>query len=235
MNRRIRVWDLPVRIFHWSLVLVVAAAIVTGTVGGNAIDLHGQLGIVVTGLIGFRLAWGLIGTRTARFNHFVRGPGAIRAYLQGRWQGIGHNPLGALSVLALLGLFGFQAVSGLFTNDDIAFSGPLRTLVDKALSDRITGIHKSLQWWLVALVAFHVLAVLYYRLVKKDDMLGPMVRGWKQVPRPQDEHSLQEENTKVNAVALVVAILVGFGCAVLATGVWLPSSVPVPASVTPDW
>lgn len=229
MQYPVRIWDWPVRVFHWSMVLVVAAAITTALVGGNWMDVHGRLGVALCGLIGFRIAWGIIGTRTARFASFVRGPAAIRDYLQGRWQGIGHNPLGALSVLALLGLFGFQAVSGLFTNDDIAFNGPLRKLVDKDTSNFITGIHHDMLWWMVALLTLHVGAVIYYRIVKKEKLLGAMVRGWKYCEQPR------EENSAVNALALLVAIAVGVGCAVLASGIWLPEPVPVAAPVTPDW
>lgn len=229
MQHRIRIWDWPVRVFHWAMVLVVAAAITTALVGGNWMDIHGQLGVALCGLLGFRLAWGVIGTRTARFAYFVRGPSAIREYLQGRWQGIGHNPLGALSVLVLLGLFGFQAASGLFTNDDIAFNGPLRTLVDKATSDRITGIHHDMLWWLVALIVLHIGAVLYYRMFKKEDLLTPMIRGWKKTD------AAIGENTALNLGALLVAILIGVGCAALASGVWITESAPVAAPVTPDW
>lgn len=229
MQYRIQVWDWPVRIFHWLLVVLVSAAIITALVGGNAMDLHGRLGIALCGLLGFRIVWGVIGTRTARFTHFVRGPAALRDYLQGRWQGIGHNPLGALSVLVLLGLFVFQVVSGLFSNDDIAFNGPLRTLVDKATSDYVTGIHHDMLWWMVALLVLHVGAVLYYHMRKKEDLLGPMVRGWKYSEQPW------EENTAINGLALLVAIAAGLGCALLASGVWLPQPAPVAAPVTPDW
>lgn len=230
MQYRIRVWDWPVRLFHWSMVLVVIAAIATALVGGNWMAVHGWLGITLCGLIGFRLAWGVLGTRTARFSSFVRGPAAIRAYLAGHWQGIGHNPLGALSVLALLGLFGFQAASGLFTDDDIAFTGPLRRLVDRDMAEQITTIHGSLLWWMVGLVVLHVGAVFYYRITKKEKLLGAMVRGWKQSDQPQPD------NTPVNPVALLVAIAVGIGCAMLASGIWLPPPPPPPAlPVTPDW
>ena len=229
MQYRLHIWDWPVRVFHWSLVLVVAGSIATGVLGGNAMDIHGRLGVALSGLLGFRLVWGVIGTRTARFSHFVRGPGSIRAYMQGRWRGIGHSPLGAVGVLALLALFSFQAVSGLFTNDDIAFSGPLRSLVDKATSDRISGIHRDMLWWLVGLVVVHVGAVLFYRQVKRKDLLGPMLRGWTIAQEPQTE------NTQVNVLALLVAIAAGVGCAVLASGLWIPEPPPVPVPATPDW
>lgn len=229
MQRRIQVWDWPVRVFHWSMVLVVTGAVGSGILGGNAMVWHGRLGIALAGLIGFRLAWGVVGTRTARFVHFVRGPRAIVAGLRGQWRGIGHNPAGAWSVLALLGLFGFQAVSGLFANDDIAFNGPLRRLVSKDTSDWITGVHYGMLWWMVGLVGLHVAAILYYRLVRKDDLVQPMLRGWKWgdagVP----------ENSALNLAALVFAVAVGVACAVAASGLWMPAPTPVPAAATPDW
>ena len=180
-KKRIRVWDLPVRLFHWLTVVVVAAAIFTGLNGGNMMVHHERLGLILIGLISFRLAWGVLGSDTARFTRFVRGPAAIVAYLRGHWRGIGHNPLGALSVLALLGLFGFQALSGLFASDDIAFSGPLRSLVDASFSSWITSVHRDMLWVMAALVAVHVGAILFYARVKKDNLVKPMITGWKDV------------------------------------------------------
>ncbi|MEZ5508369.1 MAG: cytochrome b/b6 domain-containing protein [Gammaproteobacteria bacterium] len=230
MQQRIQVWDWPVRVFHWSMVLVVAGAIATGLIGGNAMEYHGQLGVALSGLLGFRLAWGVVGTRTARFISFVRGPQAILQSLRGQWRGIGHNPLGALSVLALLGVFGFQAVSGLFTNDDIAFNGPLRKLVSKEFSDIITGIHHSMLPFLIALIVLHVGAIMFYRVVKKEDLVRPMLRGWK----PADADAARQQNSPLNWLALIIAMAVGIGCAVLASGIWMPAPAPVPVS-TPAW
>ena len=118
-------------------------------------------------------SWGLVGSTYARFAHFVRGPGAIRAYLQGRWRGVGHNPLGALSVLALLGLLAFQVSTGLFSNDDIAFNGPLYPLVDKDTSDWLSGLHNQAEWFIYGLVGLHIAAILYYVRFKKDDIVKP--------------------------------------------------------------
>lgn len=230
MQQRVQVWDWPVRVFHWSMVLVVAGAIATGLIGGNAMEYHGQLGVALSGLLGFRLAWGVVGTRTARFISFVRGPQAILQSLRGQWSGIGHNPLGALSVLALLGVFGFQAVSGLFTNDDIAFNGPLRKLVSKEFSDAITGIHHSMLPFLIALIVLHVGAIVFYRVVKKEDLLRPMLRGWK----PADAEAVRQQNSPLNWLALIIALAVGIGCAVLASGIWMSAPAPVPVS-TPAW
>ncbi|AUL98744.1 cytochrome B [Rhodocyclaceae bacterium] len=232
MNRkRIRVWDLPTRLFHWSMVAVVAGAILTGLNGGNMMVHHQRLGVILVGLIAFRLAWGFLGSHTARFGSFVRGPGAIAAYLRGQWHGIGHNPLGALSVLALLALFGFQAISGLFANDDIAFEGPLRTLVDKSTSDWITGIHASMLWWLLALVALHVGAVLFYAHAKKDNLVRPMLTGWKEV-----DDTVEDPPRRGGLLNFLIALAIGVAAAWVAAGGLLPPPPPPPDPATlPSW
>ncbi|WP_114648861.1 cytochrome b/b6 domain-containing protein [Pseudothauera hydrothermalis] len=232
MNRkRIRVWDLPTRLFHWSMVAVVAGAILTGLNGGNMMVHHQRLGVILVGLIAFRLAWGFLGSHTARFGSFVRGPGAIAAYLRGQWHGIGHNPLGALSVLALLALFGFQAISGLFANDDIAFEGPLRTLVDKSTSDWITGIHASMLWWLLALVALHVGAVLFYAHAKKDNLVRPMLTGWKEV-----DDTVEDPPRRGGLLNFLIALAIGVVAAWVAAGGLLPPPPPPPDPATlPSW
>jgi cytochrome b len=230
-RKRIRVWDLPTRLFHWSMVVVVAGAILTGLNGGNMMVLHQRLGVILVGLIVFRLAWGFLGSHTARFSSFVRGPGAIAAYLRGQWHGIGHNPLGALSVLALLALFGFQAISGLFANDDIAFEGPLRTLVDKSTSDWITGIHASMLWWLLALVALHVGAVLFYAHAKKDNLVRPMLTGWKEV-----DDKVEEPPRRGSLLNFMIALAIGVAAAWVAAGGLLPPPPPPPDPATlPSW
>lgn len=227
-NRRIPVWDLPIRLFHWLLVLCVTGGVVTGLVGGNWITVHGWFGLATVGLLTFRLLWGVVGSETARFTHFVKGPSTIRAYLRGEWRGVGHNPLGALSVLALLGLFGFQAVSGLFSNDDIAFNGPLRPLVDKALSDQLTGLHGSTLWIMAALVGLHVAAIVFYRRVKREDLLTPMIIG----TRETDDPALKAPRPGSPA-ALVLCLLAAGGVVWLASGGLIPPPPPPPP--TPAW
>ena len=124
-TERIKVWDLPVRVFHWLLFLLIVGATVTGKVGGGAIEWHGRIGLAIIGLLVFRIVWGFIGSSHARFSSFVPRPSSLNAYLRGDWKGVGHNPLGALSVLALLALIGVQAATGIFGNDEIAFSDVL--------------------------------------------------------------------------------------------------------------
>ncbi len=180
-RKRILVWDLPTRVFHWSLVLAVTVAVVSGEVGGDWMEVHGKAGLAILGLVAFRLAWGFAGSTHARFLSFLPTATKLRAYLRGRWKGQGHNPLGALSVFALLGLLGTQAATGLFGNDEISFTGPLFALVEEGLANRLTGLHKQLAYVLLAVMVVHIVAILVYLLIKKDNLVKPMVTGWKEV------------------------------------------------------
>lgn len=180
MPKRILVWDLPLRLFHWLLAALVVIAIATGTIGGNALVWHMRAGYGILALLVFRLLWGIWGGHHARFASFVRGPRAIVAYLRGHGSpAAGHNPLGALSVLAMLALLLVQAVLGLFANDDIFTEGPLYKLVSKDTSDWLTGLHKRNLYLIAALIALHLGAVFYYLLVKRDNLIRPMITGCK--------------------------------------------------------
>ena len=206
---RIRLWDLPLRIFHWSLVLAVAVAIVTGELGGPWMDLHGKAGLAILGLVSFRVVWGLVGSTHARFLSFVPTLAKIRAYLKGQWRGVGHNPLGALSVFALLGLLAMQAGTGLFSNDEISFSGPLFALIDETLAGRLTGWHRKLAYLLFGLLALHVAAILAYLRFRRDNLVKPMVRGWKEVEAaPAPARSAENGGPLAFAIALGVALAV---------------------------
>lgn len=225
----VQVWDLPTRLFHWSLAGLVIGAFVTAKLGGGAMVWHGRLGLAIIGLLAFRLAWGVVGSTYARFGQFVRGPAAIRAYLRGEWQGLGHNPLGALSVLALLGVLTLQAASGLFANDDIAFSGYLAPLVDSHLSGDLTGIHHLLEKVLMALVALHVGAILFYTRVKKQSLVRPMLTGWTEGDPAQSARG-------GGVVALAMAVLFALTAAWAASGALLPPQLPPSSpSAAPDW
>ena len=169
--RRFLLWDLPTRIFHWALALCVLGSFVSVKIGGNAMVWHGRFGVTVVGLLAFRLVWGFVGSTYARFSQFVRGPDAIKAYLQGKWQGEGHNPLGALSVLAMLGTLLLLIATGLFANDDIAFEGPLYALVGKEFSDRVVGIHRLIEPLTILLVLAHLGAIAFYVRVKKETLI----------------------------------------------------------------
>lgn len=213
---RIRLWDLPLRIFHWSLVVAVGVAIVSGELGGPWMDVHGKAGLSIAGLVVFRLVWGVVGSVHARFAHFVPTPRSIHAYVTGRWRGAGHNPLGALSVFALLGLLAVQATTGLFSFDDIAFNGPLFALVDEAVAGKLTALHRQGATVLFVLLALHVVAIVFYAWVKRDNLVKPMLTGWKHVavqeaPAPQTNPAARKPGG--GPVALVIALATA--CAVV--------------------
>src|SRR5690554_5616180 len=175
--KSISLWDLPTRLFHWLLVLAVTGSLVTVSLGGTWMLWHERFGLTIVGLISFRLVWGIVGSTYARFLQFVPGPSAISAYLKGEWQGVGHNPLGALSVLAMLGLLGVQAVTGLFASDAIAFNGPLTRTVSSSTVSTLSSLHRQTELWLYILLGLHVLAVIVHQLRGKR-LIGSMIHGW---------------------------------------------------------
>lgn len=171
----VRVWDLPVRLFHWAIVLLIPA--LWWSAETHRMDLHILLGEVMLGLILFRLLWGVLGSSTARFASFVRGPAAVIRYLRGGSRALGHSPLGALSVVAMLLALAVQTGLGLFASDeDGIYYGPLAS-TDLETAHTIAERHETFFWVLVALIALHVLAVLYYLLVKRNNLVTPMVTG----------------------------------------------------------
>ncbi len=232
---RIHLWDLPLRIFHWSLVAAVTTAIITAKIGGDWMELHGKAGLAIIGLLAFRLTWGVVGSTHARFLNFAPTPSRIRDYLKGKWQGVGHNPLGALSVFALLGLLAAQALTGLFSNDDIAFNGPLFVLVDKDLSDRLTSLHHQLSNLLLILIGLHVVAVFFYLLVKKNNLVKPMVTGWKEVKSAEPP---ARPATHGSFAGLLSSVVIAVLAVVGANSAGLADHAPAAATVvktTPAW
>ncbi len=226
---RMLVWDFPTRIFHWLLAGAVIGAIVSGLQGGAMMDWHSRFGLTIAGLLAFRIVWGILGSTYARFAQFFPSPGKVGAYIRGEWRGHGHNPIGALSVFGLIGLLAVQVATGLFSNDDIAFSGPLSDLVTKSVSNRLAGIHELLVNALVFLVALHVGAIVFYTRVKKENLVRPMITGWKDGAQGE---SARGGGWLALAVALVVAAAAVYG----ASGAWLPAPPPAPKGVeTPNF
>ena len=174
---RVRIWDLPVRLFHWAIVLLVPA--LWATHEWEMMDTHILLGEIMLGLLLWRLLWGVLGSSTARFGAFVRGPGAVLRHLTGKGgRSFGHNPLGGWSVLAMLLLLLTQVGLGLFAIDeDAIYGGPLSHLVSYDTARTLAHRHETVFWILVGLIALHVLAILYYLLVKRDDIVTPMITG----------------------------------------------------------
>lgn len=182
----IRVWDLPTRLFHWLLAASVIGLIVTGSIGGNWMNWHLRLGYAVLTLLLFRLVWGFIGGHWSRFTSFLYAPSSLMNYLRGRTgpeHRVGHSPLGALSVFALLLILMTQVGTGLMSDDEIAFFGPLVRFVSGDAVSLATAYHKNVGKFIVlALVVLHLLAIAYYKWVKKQALVRPMLIGDKQVP-----------------------------------------------------
>lgn len=177
-----KVWDLPTRLFHWSLVGLITFSWFSNEMGW--IDYHMRSGMAVLTLVLFRLIWGLIGSPTARFWNFLTGPRTTIKYFKGLVSGgedkwFGHNPGGGWSIIALLGLVATQGSLGLFANDDIFSEGPLAHLVSKRTSDTLTGLHEETFEILIVLIALHVGMILFYKYFKKDDLIKPMITGTK--------------------------------------------------------
>jgi cytochrome b len=182
--RKVQVWDLPVRLFHWALVLLLISQVVTVSIGGNAMEYHMLGGYAILALVLFRLVWGFVGTRSARFSDFLRGPKAAFGYAGQLFKPqhrphLGHNPLGGWSVMLMLLSLLTQAVSGLFADDEIMTSGPLEKHVSDEVSSVMTAIHDVNAIVLAVLVTVHVAAVLYYLIARKENLIAPMITGKK--------------------------------------------------------
>lgn len=173
---------------------------------------HLRLGHVLLALILFRIIWGFVGTRTARFSQFVKGPAALIDYLRGRWdpkRQIGHSPLGALSVLALLSLMLAQVTMGLFAGDPYdGATGPLNSLVSISTADWMTDTHEWFWWVVVGMIALHLCAIGYYGFARMDDLISPMVSGEKMVPREVDGIEKAPALKAFGALAVAVGITV---------------------------
>ncbi len=209
-SRRLRVWDLPTRLFHWLLVLSIVGCFVTIKVGGLWMDWHVRLGLLTLGLLAFRLVWGLIGGHYSRFTRFLPNPARSLNYLRDKPDVYpGHNPIGAWSVWAMLIVFGFQAVSGLFANDDIFTTGPLAYL-SSSWSKTLTGLHKANEWIMLALIALHILAIVLYRVLGGQKLTSTMITGDAAVPA-QPRLPASADTWKTRLIALVLAALIAWG------------------------
>ena len=215
---RVRIWDLPTRLFHWLLVLAVTGSVISAKIGGNAMAWHFRLGYLVLTLLVFRVLWGLVGGRWSRFGNFIYAPATVLRYLRGKTTpqelvDVGHSPAGAASVFALLGLLLLQLATGLVADDEIANQGPLNRFASSDTVVQATSWHKSWgQWLLLALITLHVLAILFYLLKKRINLVRPMISGDKSLP-PGTPTSADGPPQRVLALVLVAL------CAALATWV----------------
>lgn len=184
-QRVVRVWDAPIRLVHWLIVILVAAAYATWRL--NWMNWHGRIGGALLALLLFRLLWGVFGSETARFSRFLKSPRTVAQHLKYSLlrepdRQVGHNPAGGWMVLILLALLLAETVSGLYVANDIADEGPLTELVPAPLADAIDLAHAILWDVLLAAIALHVLAIAGYAAVKGQNLLRPMITGTKVLP-----------------------------------------------------
>jgi cytochrome b len=210
----IRVWDLPTRLFHWLLASAVLGSVVSAKLGGNAMEWHFRFGFLVMGLLVFRLLWGFLGGRWSRFASFIYAPATLRRYLRGgsraeEHHDVGHNPLGSLSVFALLAVLAVQLGTGLVADDEIANIGPLNRFVSTDTGLAATAWHKEYgQWLVLGLVALHVLAIAWYFWRKRVNLLSPMLGGDKLL---SPDTPASADNLRQWLRAAVLAAVCGLG------------------------
>jgi len=213
------VWDLPTRLFHWLVVLSIIGSYVTAKLGTEWMPWHFRLGFFMIGLLIFRVIWGLIGPRHARFVNFIRGPTSIVAYLKGGIKSVGHNPLGAGMVVLMLLLLLVQVTTGLFSTDDIAYVGPYNPSVSHALAEKLTGFHHKNFNLILAAVVLHLAAIIFYTFVKKEPLVPAMFHGHK----PADYVSAHEAIPSSQLWKALIVIAVAGGCVY-----WLMHAAPPP-------
>jgi cytochrome b len=210
--QKVRVWDLPLRLFHWLLVVCVVGAI--GSAKAGNLNLHFWFGYGVLALLIFRILWGLVGPRYARFTSFVFSPATLLRYLRGTPDAprtLGHSPLGALSVFAMLAILASQAGSGLFVSDEIAFEGPLAHQVSAAAVDTASWWHRLNERFIFAIIGLHLAAILYYRVFQRKSLVKPMVVGDRLVAPtaadPVPDALASRDDAGVRLRALVIAAI----------------------------
>lgn len=203
---RVLVWDLPTRLFHWTLVMLVAAAWFTAEGSDDLMDYHAFVGYGILTLLLFRLAWGFMGSTHSRFSDFLRLPPAVLAYLREMRAGrpssyLGHNPLGGWMIACLLLVLSIQGATGLFASDDIMHEGPLNHWISSETGSLLTKVHEMNFYLLAGLVALHVSAILAYRIIKGENLVLPMLTGYKTLQNPVDGSRIVSSRLAILALA----------------------------------
>ncbi len=206
----VRIWDIPTRLFHWSLVILLCISFYTGLSGGfKEMDYHMISGYCILSLVLFRILWGFFGGHHSRFTTFIKGPSVIFFYAAGLLKRgthhAGHNPLGALSIMAILMALIVQASTGLFANDDIMLEGPLSHLVSYKTSRMLTGVHKTNIWVIGSLAGLHVIAILFYQFYKKEPLIGAMFTGKKTLNESEEKKYCLPKELIVGALTLSIS------------------------------
>lgn len=216
-------WDLPTRLAKWTLAALVGLAFASRYYGDAGLVWHQWNGLAILVVLVFRLLWGFVGGSTARFASFLRGPGAVLAYagalLRGRPQHfLGHSPPGGWMVMALLLVVGAQALTGLFTTDDIAVYAPLTAVVSDETMGRASAWHQWLYPWLLALIGLHVAVNIAHSLLGPDNLIRAMIVGRKPAASFLDRAPATPGAVWGAIVCLAVAIATVFGGIALAGG-----------------
>lgn len=210
MTNKLLIWDLPLRIFHWSLVLTLGGLWFTSEQDNGYFEYHFLLGYIALGLVIFRLVWGFIGTKHSLFRNFVTSHTELRGYLQSTSQTYaGHNPAGSLMVVFMLTTILAQAVSGLFLTDDIIYSAPYYGTVGEGLEQIFNLVHRNGFNVILAAIVLHIAAVLYYEMVKKQALVGAMMHGKKSAKLISKDSAIKRSKLLMALfLALVVAAFV---------------------------
>lgn len=209
----VRVWDAPTRLFHWALATCFIGLVISGQMGGGAMVWHFRFGYGVLTLLLFRLVWGFHGGYWSRFATFFYWPRQIYRYLRGNGdpeQQVGHNPLGSISVFAMLGFMAFQVASGLMSDDDIAATGPLVRFVSAGWVNNATFYHKEIgKLMLLILVAMHLCAIAFYFFRKHENLVKPMVLGDKTLSfAAKSASDTAADRRKAGVIFLICVVLV---------------------------
>ncbi|MBU3547928.1 cytochrome b/b6 domain-containing protein [Polynucleobacter sp. P1-05-14] len=222
MKKIIRVWDLPIRLFHWLLVVCIAGSFVTINLGDEFIQWHAYFGYSILTLLIFRIVWGFVGSTHARFASFLPTKKAIFDYLSGSSPRVlGHNPIGAISVFSLIFVLCVQVLTGLFVDDEVSFQGPLAKYVSGSISSFLSEIHEGNQVVIYTLIAIHISAIWYYKKFKGENLIKPMISGDKEIDPseeakylPADLDRASKDGVLQRGFALlllsVIAVVVGY-------------------------
>ena len=190
------IWDLPLRLWHWALVVCLAGSWVTAEAGFDWTTTHFYFGYSALALVLFRLAWGMLGTFHSRYTSFLASPKTVIAYLRKKTPpepARGHNPIGGWSSIIVVVLVGLQASSGLFISDDIFYAGPYNSVVNTSTADWLAGWHHRLFTLIQFTVLLHILAVSWYTWGKKEGLIQAMFHGRKMLRRGSTEEAVSED------------------------------------------
>ena len=217
----VRAWDLPTRLFKWALAMSVAVAYGATWLPDAGLTVHKMAGYFILTLVIFRIVWGFIGARTARFSSFLRGPRAILAHLNAAargqgWRFLGHNPAGGAMIVTLLALCAAQALTGLFSSDGVLAGGPFADWIGDDNQSLVSSAHKIGFYVLLAAIVLHVAANVYYQAVKREPLITAMVTGLK--PANEDYADLPARGGAGGLAALAAFAASALG---VVGGVWV--------------